>query len=298
MTLDLKSWLTPDLFYLMVETWLPFSKKDPIDFGKAIQYVFFESAGDFEKVREKAWPALKALSELGLDNIPDMTTFLPPIESLDFPVQAFGLQLVLDQAPRVLLQGIDTRWTYAYFGEIALKYAQQLQSLPADLRPTSWTRWEGSVSLDYFVWVRIFFGAPIVHHEKTGEAAVAFTEETRVLVEQQLRVRDPYRAQPENRWDLYGFPKMLGARGPASPCGVAEGAFWLLCLMDVHKPPLDRYGRYPYQNWRLGRTGTPEEDVWMENAGGIFGPPSEEVVRKIREDVKNGIWTPIGGFRE
>ncbi|KAI1084101.1 hypothetical protein F5B20DRAFT_526698 [Whalleya microplaca] len=291
---DLKSFLTTDLFKLMVETWLPLSKTNPIDFGKAIQYVFFESSEDYIKVRDKAWPALKALSELGLDNIPDMTTFLPPVEDSDFPIQALGLQLVLDQAPRVLLQGVDTRWTYAYFGEIALRYALQLQSLPANLRPVSWARWESSVSLDYFVWVRIFFGAPIVHHEKMGATVAAFTEETRTLVEQQLSVRDPYRAQPEKRWDLNGFPKMLMARGPASPCGVAEGTFWLLCLMDVHKPPLDKYGRYPYQNWRLGRVGTPEEDTWMEKAGGIFGPPSEEVVRKIREDVENGIWTPIG----
>jgi hypothetical protein len=33
--------------------------------------------------------------------------------------------------------------------------------------------------------------------------------------------------------------------------------------MDVHKPPLDKYGRYPYQNWTLGRDMTTEEEDWI-----------------------------------
>ncbi|CAJ2514175.1 Uu.00g022940.m01.CDS01 [Anthostomella pinea] len=295
---DLKALLTPALFTKMVETWIPYKKTDPIeDFDKCIQYMFFESATDNLKVRDKAWPALIALSELGLDNVPDTMSFLPLVESPDFPEQAFGLMLFLDQAPRLLLQGVDTRWTYAYFGEIALKFALQLEALPADLRPSAWARWKDFASMGYFVWVRLHFGAPIIHHEKMGEEAAAFTEETRSLIERHYGVHDPYRDQPEKRWDLYGFPNMLEAGGPKGPCSVADGCFWLMCLMDVHKPPLDKYGRYPYQNWRLGRVNTPEEDEWMDNAG-MFRAPSDEVTKKIREDVEKGIWTPIGSGKE
>ncbi|KAI1503696.1 hypothetical protein F5X99DRAFT_374199 [Biscogniauxia marginata] len=294
---DLKSLLTPELFALVLEARVPFSKTEPIDFGLAIGHIFFESDKDMEAVRTQAWPALKALSELGLENIPDLMAFLPPVESPDFPTQALGLQLLLDQVTRSLLVGIDTRWVYAYFGEIAVKYALQLQSLPPDLRPTSWARWKDSVSIDYFVWVRLFSGAPIVHYERAVEAAVAFTDETRTTVEQHFGIRDPYRDQPEKRWDLFGFPKMLKTGGPKSPCGAAKGCFWLMCLMDVHKPPLDRYGRYPYQNWRLGRVSTPEEDAWMIEAG-MFQAPSDEVAKKIREDVENGEWTPMGSGSE
>ncbi|KAH9891430.1 hypothetical protein F4778DRAFT_334433 [Xylariomycetidae sp. FL2044] len=192
-------------------------------------------------------------------------------------------------------------------GEIALRYARQLQALPADLRPGSWTRWkDAAVSVDYFIWVRLWLGAPFVHHEATGDLAAAFSDETRAFVEDHFGVRDPLRDQPDRRWDLHGFPKMLASGGPSQQqqqtCGAADGSFWLMCLMDVHKPPLDRYGRYPYQNWRLGRVGTAEEDAWMEEAvrlaPSIFGPPSDEVVRKLRDDVEKGVWTPLGSGSE
>ncbi|KAI5925259.1 hypothetical protein F4810DRAFT_708645 [Camillea tinctor] len=292
---DLKSLLTPELFTLVLETRIPFSKTEPIDFGRAIQHFFFESEAEMQALRSAAWPALQALSELrGLS--PDLLAFLPPVSSPSFPSQALGLLLLLDQASRVLLQGVDTRWVYGYFGELALALAQRFEALPPAQRPSARERWPG-VALDYFVWVRLFFGAVLVHHESARDAAVAFTEETRALVEGRLGVRDPHRDRPDLRWDLLGFPKMLRAGGPASPCGVAEGCFWLMCLMDVHKPPLDKFGRYPYQNWRLGRVGTPEEDAWMAEAG-MFGAPSDEVVKKIRQDVENGVWTPLGSGPE
>ncbi|KAI1850040.1 hypothetical protein JX266_004419 [Neoarthrinium moseri] len=245
----------------------------------------------FMGIRERAWPVLKALSQYGLDQVPDMMEFLPPPEDPDFPSQALGLQLVLDQAPRDLLEGIHNRWTFDYFGDIALRFARQLQALPPHLNPAAWARWRDSASLDYFIFVRLWFGAPLVHHEATPDEAVAFTEETRRLVEQTLGTRDPHRDQPEKRWDLHGFPRMLTEKGPSSPCGAAEGAFWIACLLDVHRPPLDRFGRYPYRNGFLGRVDTPEEEAWMEKAPMFAVDP--DVRRRIRDDVEAGRWTPL-----
>lgn len=108
----------------MLETWIPFSKTDPFDFGETIRWYFRKSETHLQTVRPQAWPALKVLSELGLDNISNMMTFLPTPEDPDFPLQVFGLQLVLDQTPRVLCKGVDGHYIYAYFGEIALKVAQ------------------------------------------------------------------------------------------------------------------------------------------------------------------------------
>ncbi|KAI1334041.1 hypothetical protein F5Y15DRAFT_421298 [Xylariaceae sp. FL0016] len=85
------------------------------------------------------------------------------------------------------------------------------------------------VLVDYFVWVRMLFGAPFVHQETTGDIGVAFNEGTRSFVENLCAVRDPYRNQPDKRSDPYGIPKMLREGGPRSPCGLAEGAFWLMC---------------------------------------------------------------------
>jgi uncharacterized protein (DUF924 family) len=293
MTTDLKSLLIPELFKFMVDVRLPFSKTDHIDYGNAITKLLFQPNENPEAIQRKAWPALKALSLLGLDHVPDLLEFLPPVESQDFPEQALGLQLLLDQAPRYLCKGVDTRWTYGYFGEIALKYAKQLQALPTHLNPASWLRWRESVSIDYFVVVRLWFGAPFVHHEKAAEQAVSFTEETRQLIEKTFETQDSHRGQPEKRWDLYGFPNMLKEQGPSSPCSVAKGAFWLACLMDVHKPPLDMYGRYPYQNAQLGRIDTLEEEEWMKKAE-VFGTDSE-TRKRIRQDVEAGKWTPLGG---
>lgn len=291
MAAGLKSLLTPELYTLMVDSYVPFSKSEPLNFGRAIAAVFFEGTAGLGLIRQKAWPALKALSVLGLDNVPNMMTFLPPIDDVDFPRHALGLQLVLDQAPRILLKGVDVRWTYSYLNEISIKYAEQLQDLPAHLNPASWGRWSGSVSVDYFAFVRLWFGAPLVHYEKTMEVAEAFTDETRRLVEETTKTRDPYRDQPEKRDALYGFPDMLKKQGPESPCGVSEGAFWIALLMDVHQPPLKLYGRYPYVNGRIGRVDTPDEEEWMNQAE-IFKMDTD-LRKRIREDVEAGRWTPL-----
>jgi uncharacterized protein (DUF924 family) len=278
---NLAELLTPDLYQVMVAKWFPFSKSDPIDFGVGIDYYFnkldINPDPDF---RQRLWPTLKAMSELDLDNVPDMMSFLPPVEHPDFPLQALGLQLVLDQAPRLLFDGINIRWTDGFFGPISIKYARQLQALPAELKPTLWSRWKDSVSVDYFIFIRLWFGAPWVHNESTGEEALQFTEDTRAFVEQ---------------LDLYGFPKMLKeitAGAPGSPCSPAKGWFFLACLMDVHYPPLKKFGRYPYRNGAAGREHTPEEAEWSKNSG-LFRELPDDVRRHIREDVANDRWTPL-----
>jgi hypothetical protein len=293
MATELKTLLTPELFKYMVDEWIPFSKSEPIDFGKAIGTIWFEREVDLSILRRKLWPALKALSLVGLDNIPDFLSFLPPPEDAEFPVHALGLLLIVDQGPRALFEGVDVRWTYAHFGEFSTAYLGQLaERVPADAHPASWARWRDTVSLDYFVFVRLWFGAPLWHHEKMAEKGVAFTDETRQLVEHTFKTRDPYRDEPDKRWHLFGFPNMLKERGPKSPCDITRGTFWISCLMDVHKPPLDLYGRYPWQNYAYGREDTPEEAKWLE-ASEIF-VPDPKISGRIRSDVEAGIWTPLG----
>jgi hypothetical protein len=101
---------------------LPWPKKKPLDFKEVFTYIFRADGEPYqEKLREIAWPALKALGARGVDKVPHMMQFLPPPESKDFPEQALGLQLLLDQGPRALLDGMDERYICDYFQHVSKK---------------------------------------------------------------------------------------------------------------------------------------------------------------------------------
>lgn len=313
---DLKALLGPEILGLTVAQRLPWDKHAAIDFSEAIDWTFFGgplcdtshqtiTAEDEAILHQKTLSALKILASMGLANIniPGLVeTLLPPPADPSFPELALGLQLVLDQAPRELLDGpLDDRWVYGYFGELSVGLAQQLRALPTDQSPHSWARWKDGASLDYFVWARLWFMAPIVHHEGLAHQAAAMTEELRVLVESECGggVRDPYRDLPEGvRWDLYGFPRMMERRqgppkGDDGKSNLAAGCFWICALLDVHYPILKEYGRYPYRNSVLGRASTSDEEAWLQKSM-VFKPLAPEVVKRISEDVEAGRWSPIG----
>ncbi|KAH7040045.1 uncharacterized protein B0I36DRAFT_309815 [Microdochium trichocladiopsis] len=311
-TTDLRSVLTAELFQGMVDSSIPYSTTEPIDFSDVIAGMFGGASGGaetWESLKDSAWAALKALSELGVDKAEDFDfqRYLPPPEDASFLAQSLGFILLLDQAPRRLCHGLDSRYTDAYFAVYALRlfrYLHEDPALPTELRPTSWTRWEaavGAASFDYFIAARLSFNAVLAHNESTAKECLAFTEEARVLVEQRFGVRDPHRDEPDKRWDLYGFPKIIasaasaggGSGLPKGPMGVVEGWFWLAWLVDVHYPILERYGRYPYRNGAMGRTSTVEEEAWVEKAA-VFPQLPADVRDHMRMDAENGRWSPLG----
>ncbi|KXJ96506.1 hypothetical protein Micbo1qcDRAFT_229388 [Microdochium bolleyi] len=297
----LRSVISPELLRGLAECMLPYSTTEPIDFAGVIGGMFGGArAGteQWETLKAPAWTALKALSELGIDNVPDFSQLLPAPTDSSFPVQAMGLVRLLDQVPRRLCRGLDSRYTDAYFAVYALQLFRYVHDgLPEELRPTSWSRWKDDVSFDYFILVRMAFHVVLVHNESTAKEAVAFTEATRVLVEERYGVQDAYRDQPDKRWDLYGFPEMIAqatsGNTPASPMGVADGWFHLALLLDVHYPILEKFGRYPYRNGAMGRLSTPEEEEWNKEAA-VFPSLPLDIKNQIREDVLNGRWTPLG----
>uniref|UniRef100_A0A8H7TNC1 Uncharacterized protein n=1 Tax=Bionectria ochroleuca TaxID=29856 RepID=A0A8H7TNC1_BIOOC len=294
MDADLHALLPPSLLQQAAESWMAITRTEEVpDFGKAVKKMLFSHDDKVSAIRPKVWPALEYISKLGPDHLPDWFSLLPPVDNPDFPTQALGLTMVLDQAPRNFFQGIDQRWVGGYFDDISLGFARSLQKLTPDLRPTSWNRWKDTASFEYFIFARMSFGTPFVHNEHASEEAMAFTDETRTYIEERFNVRDPIREQPERRWDLLGFPKLISSGGPEGEVDIVKGGFWLLELMDVHKPPLDKFGRYPYRNWYLGRDMMAEEEAWIRDAG-FFKPPPEEVCRKIREDIEANIWSPLG----
>ncbi len=125
---------------------------------------------------------------------------LPPDPS--FPQQAIGLVFLLDQAPRQLLSGIDERWTFGFFDQIAKKAAEELLQLPETQRPVSQEPWYSlGYDISHWAYLRCWIIAVLVHSEDltSHTRAAALLEETRVALEQFGTERDSLR----DRWDNF-----------------------------------------------------------------------------------------------
>ncbi|KAH8896386.1 hypothetical protein GQ53DRAFT_852573 [Thozetella sp. PMI_491] len=293
---ELREVLTPGLFLLIVHTRLPYPKRDPIDFAKFGQAIFLED--DFSPiVEDKVWPALLLLSKVGLDNMPDLSEYLPPPTDPSYPEQCLGLELLLDHCPRLMFVGVDERWTYGYFSQVSKRLANKWYALPEAQRPDSWERWQQGAGLDYWIGARFWLGTPFVHSEsrETHKIAVKFTATTRSVVESVTGQKNPYRSKREEILaDLYGFPRVY-KQGPPQGDGVTRESwtFWMGMLMDIHEPIIARYGRYPYLNAIRGKESTEGEKDWA-NKTNHYGAAKKDVAKKIKEDVKLGRWRPLG----
>ncbi|KAK2614172.1 hypothetical protein N8I77_001021 [Diaporthe amygdali] len=298
---DLKHLITPSLLTLLVEARIPFSPAGPLNFGEVARKTF--GAGPFlPTIGPKAWPVLVALSKAGLDALsPEflMANFLPPPTSAEFPRQCLGMQLLLDQAPRSLCRGVDGRWRSCYFDVVSQRFARAWLALPDDQRPDSQTRWctELGASFDYWTCVRFWMGAPFVHSESAENQAIAleFTDTTRRAVEAKMGVTDPWRTKRDDVLsDIYGFPRVARTGPPLGEDVTLETwSWWWMMLIDIHKPVIDRFGRYPYNNEVRGRESTKEELEWREKMD-HFAEEPPEVLQQLVEDYKAGIWQPLG----
>ncbi|KAH8809267.1 hypothetical protein F5884DRAFT_398493 [Xylogone sp. PMI_703] len=299
--------LTPGLLHSVFENRIHYPAHEHLDFSEVYTKEFVTEDGLLtEELRQICYPVLKYLSTLGVDNVPDLIHFLPSPENDDFPVQAFGLQLLLDQAPRVLFKGMDARYTNGYFDIISQKLAKQLRSLPKELRMDAQARWLGErgVTFGYWVVLKLYAIAPFVHSEHLSDQKMAseLLEEARESVAQHTGKLDPYK-NSKAKPNIHTFAALY-SQGPA---GWKEGkttmedfAFWLWALMDSRRAIIEKFGRLPYLNETMGRINTDEEERWIEESRkGTGGDGAieahQEVQRKIREDVLQGRWTPLGG---
>jgi hypothetical protein len=65
-------------------------------------------------------------------------------------------------------------------------------------------------------------------------------------------------------------------------------------VLDVHKPIIDKFGKYPYQDVGKGRESTDEEKEWTIIFQNGVDHSNSEVAKRIREEVVKGRWTPLG----
>ncbi|KAJ7186786.1 hypothetical protein C8R46DRAFT_981089 [Mycena filopes] len=287
--------LRPEVLNAALSVYWPWSKSAPVDW-EAVRDVYFGDQSDVDKLREACYPALKKLSVIGLDNMPNLMQFLPPPSAPEFPQQALGLLILIDQGSRLLLNGVDARWTNDYFDHVAYAFVSHLLDLPEDLRPDKAQRWTNvGYSFDSWVAIRFWFIAPFAHAEiwASQERAVALADEARVVTERRTGVADPYRrTRDKNSRDPLAFARVITAGPPAGNITMPEFIFWFSMVIDIHPPIIRKFGRYPYRNGAFGRFATAEEEQFLRDTN-CFGCIDAESAAKIRQDVLAGRWTPL-----
>jgi uncharacterized protein (DUF924 family) len=241
-----------------------------------------------------AWPALKAISRLGPDTIPDVSCYLPAASDPSFPEQALGLHILMDQCTRSLFQGIDGRWLH-WFDKGVRKLFQFFLDLPEEQQPWRSERWPRA-SFDFLVLMRWTFISAVTHHEAIAdqEISLQMVEELRTVVEKHAGVHDPWRdADEESKNDIYAFPRIFANFDLDRDWLLHEAFFFFFMIMDVHKPLIAKYGRYPYRNAIEGRESTEAELEWIEKTN-HFAEAPPDIARRVKEDVLAGRWTPLG----
>ncbi|KAG0650763.1 hypothetical protein D0Z07_2268 [Hyphodiscus hymeniophilus] len=304
---DLTTVLNADLYSKITANQLPWPRDKPLNWHSVARYMFEDELSRVNKPggpREFWLPALQALSRIPFSELPsvDLMRHLPNPKSETFAEQAFALQVLLDQGPRILFDGetTDCRFVRGYFDVLSLRLAQGFRDLPEELRPWRRERWPG-LSFEYWTLVWIWFIAPLVHSESKECHGVAqpLIEELRVDIERLSGKTDPYRKDHEVLMkDTKAFPRMIMEGTPSAKDLKMEGFWWwLLTVLDVHKPIIDHFGRYPYLNGSVGRESTAEEVEHIEETN-HFGEANPEVVKRIKEDVERGVWTPLGEYKK
>jgi uncharacterized protein (DUF924 family) len=299
---DISSIVTPELLESILASKTHWPKEATLNF-REVADVWSGRVGDQQVFYKLCVPALKALSKIGLSNMPNLLDLLPPPESKKFPEHALALQQLLDQAPRYL-KGVDKRWCNSYFDMISLDLAHQFAALPVALQPQRKERWLNEVGASFDTWalVQIWFTAPWMHSEdiKDHEAGAIAIEEWRQEVEKHSGKIDPYRTEKEkNSKDTLAFSSLFMSGGVLSNPDIKmeDFMFWWMLIKDVHKPIIVEFGRYPYRNAVVGIVSTEKEKAWLEETG-HFGEPDAETIRLIGADIKAGIWTPLNGVYE
>ncbi|KAL5375123.1 hypothetical protein DPSP01_011437 [Paraphaeosphaeria sporulosa] len=256
---------------------------------------------NFAEYKALGWPVLLALSKIPLPEAQalDWLAILPAPTSPDFPVQAVGLTVLLDQAPRHLCTGTHERWRNAFFDPLALGFARRLRALPASLAVHTWARWEREGwSFAHWSVLSNFVTAPLAHAEDLAVHEGLLLPEIaarRALVESHYAVRDelhdPHLATSSTA--TAEFARLIRVGMPPG-ADMPRTVFWWCRVNEAHTPIIRRFARYPYRNAALGRVSTPAELEFLAATGNFgVGLDGEEAAR-VRADVEDGIWTALG----
>ena len=239
---DLSSILTPNLLRATLHHFVPFPQNGDIDGTAATRFYFGDGQSLPEylsETRNLCYPALLALSKLGPDaeKVPDLKDFLPHPSDLSFVEQAAGLVLLVDQGPRALCLGSESRWTVGFFDILSLKLSRALLKLPDRLRIDHSERWTCDVGTSYQYWsvIWILLMGPLVHSEslELQHMRVQLGEEIRVTIEKSSGRLDPWRKSKEaDMTNTLVFPERVKS-WPRGKMQMEDFNFWFMMILDV-----------------------------------------------------------------
>ncbi|ORY03564.1 hypothetical protein BCR34DRAFT_573435 [Clohesyomyces aquaticus] len=296
----LASLLTESRLASIFKLGIPLPKSDPKAFPSD-----YDPQDPVQSVwKPLCWPPLLALSKKRGSSIPDFLTFLPPPSSTDFPECALGLLILLDQAPRIICNGMDERWRSAYFDPLALRFAYQLHALPESENLERQSRWLDpalNFAFPHYILARLLLRAPFAHAENMDaqNMVTQLNIEFRKEVETYYGVPDLY-YDPELAGgnDTLAFSKIARAGFPKKKEGEEYDwkthAFWYCWIIDAHPPIIRTFGHYPYRNRALGRETSEEEERWLVETERFGESVEESDAARIREDIEKGVWTGLG----
>lgn len=227
---------------------------------------------------------------------------LPRADSGEFLTQSLGLHLLLDQGSRLLLKGCNIRYVYGFFDIVALKLASEFDTLPDALKPWSLQRWlHGGYTWQDALPRCVYYNTAFCHAEDPEYHARGqqICEQHRVNAETASGRPDPTRTNIEARMTEGHVDALIQlVTAEVIPPRYLlrerhEDFVYFDCqIVRVHKPAIDKFGRYPWRNAGLGRKSTVGEKVFLKSIGG-FAKVDADVARQLSDDVANGEWQPL-----
>ena len=303
---QLKAILTPDLLSRIYDIQVPARGASPQTW---FDLVFGDEAEDVVRQKLRDVGLLSVLAAISRIDIEELCSIrwlhlLPSANSREFLTQSLGLHLLLDQGSRLLLKGCNIRYVYGFFDILALKLASEFDALPDALKPWSLQRWlrEGYTWQDALPRC-VYYNTALCHAEDPMHHARGqqICERHRVDAERASGRPDPTRTNP----DAHAIEAQVDALIQLVTADVIpprylsresyEDFVYFDCqIVRVHKPVIDKFGRYPWRNAGLGRQSTAEELAFLDSIDG-FAKVVADVARQISEDVADGRWRLLIG---
>ena len=288
--------LLPSLLEYANQITFPWPVDQKLD-ASEVGRVFFDSTKEEDLLwtDKRVTSALLALSEIELSAFPSLLTYLPSPGSADFLHQATGLVLLLDQGSRHVCKGVNARYICHFFDLLCLRTIQELLDLPSNQSPFDASVWmESGFRFDQALIRIVMFHAPIVHAEdlETQDKQLSLALLLRAEIERQTETRDGNRAMLKHDLEnIYGMFDLLAKKPPrGEQVHIQDFGYWMVRYFVLHVPYIHHFGRVPLRNVATGRDTTSEEKQWLAKAG---IEEDEAVRRKIQDDIKRGIWTPL-----
>ncbi|KAJ3129520.1 hypothetical protein HK100_008546 [Physocladia obscura] len=303
---DLTSIITPALLNEIFLAMMPWTRNQEISYSE-ISNISLPNA-------QICFPALKALAEVpgGLDaalKIDLVTEVLPPVDDVEFPIQAAGLILLLDQGARgSIRKNADPRYTFAYFLPLAQKLVRQLFEVPKEQNVFYAHRWIDVLgfSVVHFTFMWSYMVTPLLHSENTIDQLAQFSlhRDMRAWLKARTNRSDPFAERLEElRHDATALHTVL-EEGPPPANELLPGLdrypdaidfiFWVFLIDDLHLPITEAFGHFPNLNSIMGRDNTNDEIVHLTKTDELNKKPRAEVIARIREDVLANRWTVFG----